>query len=546
MLKMLIVEDERLEREGLCDFFDWEEFGLEIAGTACDGIEGIEMAHKISPDIIITDIKMPGIDGINMSKKIREFLPNVKIIILTGYDDFTYAKEAISFNANEYILKPVEEEEMLKAIQKVVKKCESEKKRVKEEIDLRKKVRENSIMVQKKIIMDFFDGKLDAEEFSESLNAFQVEDGCGSFSVIAVKPLAEDKNIIGEKNKNTEELTADYRAIFKGIEEIYISYNMLGIADEREHEILICVNSTNEQPDFLSRKANEILKIYAEKNTSVLIGIGNIVKRLSDVSKSCCQARQALIFEEFWCNPGIRYYKEIDAIQKDFDKHIGEFLMKGNYFSKQLIHAVRSSDEKRMQELLEELFKLIIANKGASIELVCNYLYSIINEVELVIYNINHSRMKCVRTEGTDPGQKILAFKNIQAAKEYMFDFFERVSECICHRNNKDDDIIKKVIQIIQKKYMEDINQTTIAGEVFLSPNYLGYLFKKSTGKTIKDFLCEYRMEKAKELLTCKKNKVSWVAQQIGIPNTSYFCTIFKNTYGITPGAYQEMVIRNR
>ena len=123
MLKMLIVEDERWEREGLADFLDWNSLGIEVSGLACDGIEGLEQAKIIRPNIIITDIKMPGLDGLKMSGKVREFLPDVKIIVLTGYDDFKLAREAISISANAYILKPVEQNELFEVIKKVSTEC---------------------------------------------------------------------------------------------------------------------------------------------------------------------------------------------------------------------------------------------------------------------------------------------------------------------------------------------------------------------------------------------------------------------------------------
>ena len=123
MLKMIIIEDEKLEREGLVEFFDWNSMDVEIVGTASDGIEGMELAEKIKPDIIITDIKMPGMNGLDMSKKIKEILPKTKIIILTGYGDFKFAKQAIGISVSAYILKPIEEEELINTIKTIVSEC---------------------------------------------------------------------------------------------------------------------------------------------------------------------------------------------------------------------------------------------------------------------------------------------------------------------------------------------------------------------------------------------------------------------------------------
>ena len=127
MLKMIIIEDEKLEREGLVDFFDWNDMGVQIIGTACDGIEGMELAEHTKPDIIITDIKMPGMNGLDMSKKIKEILPETKIIILTGYGDFKFAKQAIGISVSAYILKPIEEEELISTVKSIVMECKKNK-----------------------------------------------------------------------------------------------------------------------------------------------------------------------------------------------------------------------------------------------------------------------------------------------------------------------------------------------------------------------------------------------------------------------------------
>jgi two-component system response regulator YesN len=127
MFTLLIVEDERWEREGLTEFLDWPALGIGKVETAFDGIDGLEKALQLQPDIIVTDIQMPGMNGLDMAKQIRDQLPQVHIVILTGYDDFEYAREAIRFHAAEYLLKPVEEEEMLAVMTRVVRKCQAER-----------------------------------------------------------------------------------------------------------------------------------------------------------------------------------------------------------------------------------------------------------------------------------------------------------------------------------------------------------------------------------------------------------------------------------
>lgn len=121
MYRLLIVEDEKWEREGLRDFLDWNSLGIEVAGCACNGVEGVKMAELYRPEIILTDIMMPKMDGIRMSLKVRTFLPDVRIIVLSGYDDFQYAKQTFEFHAYAYLLKPIEKKHVEEVIFGVLK-----------------------------------------------------------------------------------------------------------------------------------------------------------------------------------------------------------------------------------------------------------------------------------------------------------------------------------------------------------------------------------------------------------------------------------------
>lgn len=130
LVKVIVVDDEYLAREGMKKTIDWSKYGCMLCGEAEDGYKGIELAKKIRPDIVITDIKMPGIDGIHMTQKIKEELPHCKFIIITGYDDFEYARGAVKVNAVDFLLKPVEESELINAIEKASKECNKTMKNI--------------------------------------------------------------------------------------------------------------------------------------------------------------------------------------------------------------------------------------------------------------------------------------------------------------------------------------------------------------------------------------------------------------------------------
>ena len=161
MYQLLIVEDEKWEREGLRDFLDWGSLGIEVAGCACNGVEGMEMAKLYCPQIIITDIMMPKLDGLRMSRNIRAFLPDTIIIILSGYDDFQYAKQSFDFHAFAYLLKPVQKKPFEEVLLYALKTIEHEESRKKERDTLEGQWMDYISSNRDQLLLDLLEGKME-------------------------------------------------------------------------------------------------------------------------------------------------------------------------------------------------------------------------------------------------------------------------------------------------------------------------------------------------------------------------------------------------
>lgn len=537
MLKLLIVEDEKWEREGLVDFLQWKDFAVGQVETACDGIDGIRKAETIRPDIIISDIKMPGMDGISMSKKIREFLPDVKIIILTGYDDFRYAKEAISFKANAYVLKPPEEQEMIPVIRKVVEECKAEREKSERENLIREQLNENLGFARVKFLSDLLAGNIETQQIGEQIARFGIQVPLdGIYTVVSAKIPVEVRNGFND--------TYFVLDIFEKILEAALVFSL---PDPNECQVCFCHCSKAGGASLLDSKVSEAYDaIYNEKGYHIIVGIGKSVEQFENISESYSSASQAIDFGIFWSSHNILIYNEISELRYNFACNSSEFLIRSSFFTKQLVHAVKSSDGDRVSELLNEMFRDIGENRGASRDFIINYLQNIINETSIFLYTLDRINQEAAGNSAGREGM-LSDLPTLESVEVRITAFFQNTLEILTDKkSNKDEQIIKKVVRLIEERYMSDISLKIISGEVYLSPNYLGNIFKKCTGRTFNEYLCEYRMEKAKELLNSPKNKVSWVASKVGIPNTSYFCTIFRNTYGLAPGEYQEMSFMNQ
>lgn len=524
LLKMLIVEDERIEREGLLNFLKWEDFGLEVAGAACDGTEGIEMAERTRPDIIITDIKMPGIDGLGMSKKIKEFLPDVKIIILTGYDDFNMAREAISFHVNAYILKPLEEEEMIPVLRKVVGECLAEKERAENERSVKILLEKNLDLAKRKFLTDLLKGNTGVGDLTGRLAEYGVKTAASGRYCAAIADISD--------GNGQYPLSPIEELIDRLLEDILV----FRVAEGLKPQIALCLSVPTDGIVPAERIRAFSDAVLEKHGIRTVIGVGGYAASLYDMEESYRQAEQAVEHGIFRSVSGCLEYEKIDGLRVEFAGYTDDFLISFSYYTKQIVNAVRSCDAVRLSGLLEGLFRFIRSDGGAGRDLVANCLQNMLNEASIILFAKNVS---------PDCAGRLTRLQSLKLMEESTLDFFREAFEVINGKKcSKDADIIKKVVCLIEEKYMSDISLKLMAGEVYLSPNYLGNIFRKHTGVTFNEYLSDYRMEKARELLASPKSKVSWVAEKVGIPNTSYFCTLFKSKYGVAPGEYQETILR--
>lgn len=381
MLRLLIVEDERWEREGLAELWDWSTFGIGEVHTAVDGIDGLEKAAALAPDIIITDIRMPGMDGLEMSRQVREQLPDVRIILLTGYDDFSFARQAIRFGASDYVLKPIEEDELRRTAEKAAEECRLADRR-------------------------------------------------------ASRPVG-----------------AAGWALFYGLD------GHAGEAEEAE-----------------ARRA--------------------FAPRAADFARACQELARDIRVQAAAGRPT------------------------------------------KLEERIGELFARFREEPGAGQDMTVTMLNALL--AELLLLSGEHELPEPVRPH------RLMSYSTLveteQAVCGYVADWMKQIER---KRSNKDDLIVRKVSEIVEANYgSTELSLSMLAEAVFLSANHLGVVFKKATGKTVHEYIAEVRMAKAEERLRLSKRKVAQIAAEVGIPNTSYFCSLFKQSYGMTPGEYQELMQR--
>lgn len=524
MYKLLIVEDERWEREGLIDFLDWSAMGIEIAGSARDGVEGLKQTLELNPDIVITDIGMPGMDGLEMSKKIKELRPYTRIIILTGYGDFEFARTAIELKASHYVLKPVNEEQLTEAIKKVLYECEQDSSARQETEKLRAEVAEQRRLMKRSWIHDLLSGSLDPKYVKELMR----EEG--------FEPDAEGYMAFVFKHPHTNRFETSLGGAIP-------VPHIMTYSNKEEVEWVVILSIQEQSPEqaalaLLNHIAVQSGLIWPAKLT---IGAGASVPSLDRVHESLKQAGGLLMYAVFWGESGIIMQEQVESEHTAFLNGAAEFLHKGGQLIKAVVYGVQTLELEKAQTSAIALFDYIQGRRGADGDYIRHYVGGLLFELS-VLAGVH------LNSEGAqaDPDDHLYALHSILSIKEYTLGYIETTITSLRNkRDGKEEYIVRQVNRLIEQNYSSpDVSLKSIAEEVFLSPNYLGSLYKKTTGKPLHDQLAQIRMNKAQELLAMPHYKVARVAQEVGIPSASYFCTIFKGVFGITPREYQETLHR--
>lgn len=514
MYKLLVVEDEKWEREGLRDFLDWSGIGIDVAGCACNGVEGVRMAELYKPEIILTDIMMPKMDGIQMANHIRAFLPNTKIIILSGYDDFQYAKQTFSFHAFAYLLKPVVKEKLEEVILSVLKVLDLEKDRNSERDALNNQWIDYINSNRDQLLLGLLEHKigLDYLQKLEPINGLRVQ----GRKVVVIMSLCRTTC------DDHQEVLDRFRRI---LNERAIAFSF----SKPFKEAVLCLDAPDTQVELEKQlqRLNEILE--KELGIKAIYGVGEVADNFHGAPQSYMQAKEAISYC-FLAEYGefIFYNKVKENSCEDLDEARSHILKTASIINK-ILYSAKKCDMNESSLLVDDFLSALRENRSTG-KMLLNRFFS---EASHVLYQ-------------TMPSGSVTNFTDSDSllqTKSYLLSLLGGIvayttDKCSC----SEDEVAKKVIEIIEKKYADELDLKLISEEIHLTPYYIGNIFKKYTGKQFSQYLNDYRIDKAKEILQSSKIKVGHLAEAVGIRNSSYFCVLFKNRFGISPGDYKGIL----
>ena len=522
MLKVLIVDDEKSIREGMNYIIEWEEYGYEIIGTAKNGVEALEMMKEFLPHVVITDIQMPDMSGLELIEKAKELFSDSKFIILSGYDDFKYAKKAIDLNAKRYLLKPIEENELISVL-----------------VQLREEFH-NLSMSKKQILYNYLHQATNNsyqgdEEFNEDGTVQSEVSGCFHYLMVE---LDEDETMF-KVTKNNHWADDVMPTMFCCIS------NFIG--EEQNHCIIkegvkgygIAVN------EYLLKSYHQNIKRFAIKlqqeiqdnaNLKVSLMIGKKVKSVNDIYQSKVSIELCRKHQFYKGGGMILFYDELQNEE----------------FHNSLINI----------DIIEQLLRAVKKGSVNDIDAISNKFCEMLKQEKIIpdmakmyIDNIVMDMIKMISDMGGNISKitsKYSLFKRINGVTINLLNLFlkdlciEVSQDFFWQLKKKDMGVIGEILDYMQEHYQEDIDLQYISKLFYMNASYLGQLFKKKMGVAYNTYLHQLRIEAAKELIQRGEQKIYLIAQSVGYKDSNYFCIKFEEYEHISPSKFREEFINKK
>ena len=543
MLKIFLAEDEVVVRETIKRMIPWEELGFELVGEAADGEMALPLLIRQQPDLLITDIKMPFMDGLTLARLAKKEIPGLKVVILSGYDDFNYAKQAIGIGVEDYLLKPITKNALIERLSEIRSRYEHEKTQK----EYYEKFQREMQAYEKNSSRDFFEalvgGSMDMMEVYKRAEKLGLDIVAEAYNVL-IFTMNCDEDFSGQR----DEYSSWEAESLELLENFFAGHSSAMLFRSNIFSYGVLLKGQREAIEENTRACvDEIRKILSRQDgrREWFLAVGQSVERLSQIQKSYHTASRAFS-QRYLYDENILYYDEMETMEHPG----GQAETEDNaYLQKVDVNALNPAILQKflsngLQEETENFVK--------------DYFYAIGQEPmeslvfrNYVILNVRFSVISFIKGLGCDTNEmesadteEVLAEsgKNMESAIAYAK---KKISQAIEIRDqnsgNKNRSILKTAVDFIDSHYMdEEISLNTVANVANVSSNHFSALFSQNMGQTFIEYLTSLRMNKAKELLRCTGMRSSEIAGEIGYKDAHYFSYLFKKTQGMTPSDYRK------
>lgn len=539
MFRLLVVEDEEMIRNKIIYNTNWKEHGFVEVLQASNGMEALDIVRKNNIDIVITDIQMPEMNGIELIREIKSLNRGIKCIIITAYAEFEYAKESVKLNVNDYILKPFKSKDLLDIVKKLSEEINRERNERVEVENLRRQLRENKKALREKLFNDLLSNSY-IGEIESDLNYLELSKLRNREYFIAVININNFMELIIEEDEEQKYIVnlSFYNLVTK-----FLTYLEKDSSDTSEDKLVYSVINYKidqlvivvyEDNDKFTSAFEDLIKLgRMELGFCITIGIGNKYKNLTDVHISYREACSAALLDRVYGREIVYIFNDLNFGNKVYSKQL------------HILGDTKLYDDLKIgafPEIKNDIVDIITQIKSSKLEL---------DAINTIIYNVVLLSCKTINELGYDIFEimgedfnlhfDVKEINNLVQLEEWLLSFFYKVNEYIDQkRSNRNQKLLSKVKDYVDGNYNENITLTSISKDFGISSGYLSVLFNDYIGQNFIDYLTNLRIQSAKNLLKRTDLKIYEIADRVGYRDAYYFSTAFKKIVGINPTDYRE------
>ena len=537
-MKILIVDDDSVARTNIKTLVDWAKYGFEISGEAANGANAVQLIENEAPDIVITDMSMPVMDGVALIEYVEHNHPGIKVIALSGYDDFDYVRQSMKRGAVDYLLKHTLTSDVLLGVLKTTGELiqrgrqEHARKNLLEE-----QLTESRTVLRQSFIKQLVQGVIsEKSEIEEKIASLNLELDTKNLAVVVAE--IDDYHFLQEKF-STKEINKLISSVADISTEILKDSGKALVIHLEGSKFVVIFSFGNMRSDLYIYNhiitAVDRIKVSIKRylNITACFSLSRIFGDISEISKFYKEAEVAL---------QDRFFKGKDRIIKESSQPA----IQSEYFNldindeKDIITALKAVNRLKVNESLDSIFEKIIDKKVSykSIQMICAELINIINRVarELGI------DVKMVYSDEDIPYDEMKKFETVTEVQQWIRKVYEKLLELveISRINPNYAEPTKKAIEFIQRNYARNISLNDAAEHIGINSSYLSRVFKEDCGKGFVEYLNHVRVEYAKQLIQRGGIKLKDVVKEVGFNNYTYFFKVFKDIINMTPLEYEE------
>lgn len=529
MIQTFIVDDEYWVCQLICELIDWNSYGFEIIGQACNGEEALSFISAKKPNLVFTDVRMPGLNGLDLIEKCRTLSPETKFVIISGHSEFEYAKSAMQSGALGYLLKPVDPEELIDLLSSIRNSFFSLQKKALEDEQLKRQLLDNRLKLKEQYFLSLLKEDIG---LLDQLPLALINDKCSSSfarGYFQVFQYTIDSSVSAEYFDSA--LTAISGRFYKDL--AALCYDLAAV--KLQNSVICLANFKEDSFSEVNRAARDIFYFFKQNtphipDCRVTLGIGCVSEQY--ISRSFITAREAIHGRiQLGAN------RIIDLSESPYDP----VSMDAYFQSKDkqaILHYITGATDKTARTVIRNIFEKCFHQELPN---------------PSVIMKLVHSVLKYIYTVPVSGSLDVSASVSLKTAwntaetlssREQILDYLSALLEefkALCAPPDISASAAQTVLSYLDSHYREEISLNTLGKLVFLNEKYVSELFKKEYHVTVTDYIAGKRLEEAQRLLLNSAMSVTEIAEQIGYHDPKYFAKLFKRRCSVSPAQYRKM-----